>query len=180
MFSVVSMNVRYCPQQLLVVLYTSPDRLTLAALRLHPAVPRNERQAARDTVLPIGGGEDGSSPVFVSKGTLVCYNVYALHRRRDIYGPDADEFRPERWEDGKLQPRWGYLPFNGGPRVCIGQRYALTEVGYVLVRMAQEFQYLASCDAGPWEESLTLTLSSRNGTKVALTSDANSDGKQGV
>ncbi|KUJ19712.1 n-alkane-inducible cytochrome P450 [Mollisia scopiformis] len=139
------------------------------SLRLHPVVPRNEREAVRDTVLPLGGGKDGLSPIFVPKGTLVGYNLYAMHRRTDFYGPDAEEFRPERWEDGNLQPHWEYLPFNGGPRICIGQQYALTEVGYVLVRMAQEFGVLESCDAGPWEESLTLTLCSRNGTKVCLT-----------
>ena len=92
-----------------------------------------------------------------------------MHRRRDFYGPDAEEFRPERWESGRLQPRWEYLPFNGGPRICLGQRYALTEVAYVVVRMAQEFQILESRDPGPWEESLALTLCSRNGTKVCLT-----------
>ncbi|KAJ4419965.1 hypothetical protein N0V82_004680 [Gnomoniopsis sp. IMI 355080] len=140
------------------------------SLRIHPVVPRNDREAVRDTVLPLGGGEDGLSQVFVPKGTLVSYNLYAMHRRSDIYGEDADEFRPERWEDGRLLPRWGYLPFNGGPRICVGQRYALTEVGYVLVRMAQEFRTLKSTDLGPWEESLALTLSSRNGTKVCLAS----------
>ena len=145
-----------------------PALLTSLALRLHPVVPRNNRQAVRDTVLPVGGGKDGLSPVFVPKGTLVCYMVYAMHRRTDIYGPDTEVFRPERWEDGKLMPRWGYLPFNGGPRICIGQRYSLTEVGYTLVRMAQEFRVLESRDPGPWEESLTLTLCSRNGTKVCL------------
>ncbi|KAF2147782.1 n-alkane-inducible cytochrome P450 [Myriangium duriaei CBS 260.36] len=139
------------------------------SLRLHPVVPRNERMAVRDTVLPVGGGKDGLSPVFVPKGTLVGYNLYAMHRRTDFFGADADIFRPERWEDGKLQPRWEYLPFNGGPRICIGQRYALTEVGYVVVRMAQRFQKLESRDSGPWEESLALTLCSRNGTKVSLT-----------
>ncbi|KAB8069709.1 cytochrome P450 [Aspergillus leporis] len=138
------------------------------SLRLHPVVPRNEREAIRDTVLPLGGGKDGLSPVFVPKGTLAAYNVYAMHRRADLYGPDAEEFRPERWEDGTLQPRWGYLPFNGGPRICIGQRYALTEVSYILVRMVQEFRRLESRDPGPWEESLALTLCSRNGTKVGL------------
>lgn len=143
--------------------------LTLTALRLHPVVPRNERMAVRDTVLPVGGGKTGLSPVFVPKGAIVCYNIYAMHRRKDFYGPDAEEFRPERWEDGRLQPRWEYLPFNGGPRICIGQRYALTEVSYVVVRMAQEFRLLESRDPGPWEESLTLTLCSRNGTKVSLT-----------
>ncbi|EAW15604.1 cytochrome P450 [Aspergillus fischeri NRRL 181] len=138
------------------------------SLRLHPVVPRNERQAVRDTVLPLGGGSDGLSPVFVPKGTIVSYNLYAMHRRPDFYGPDAEEFRPERWEDGRLQPRWGYLPFNGGPRICIGQRYALTEVSYVLIRMVQEFRVLESRDPGPWEESLALTLCSRNGTRVCL------------
>jgi cytochrome P450 len=143
--------------------------LTGLALRLHPVVPRNERKALRNTVLPLGGGKDGLSPVFVPKGTTVAYNVYAMHRRIDIYGPDAEEFRPERWEDPKLRPRWGFLPFNGGPRICVGQQYALAEVGYVVVRMAQEFKGLESPDGQPWEESLTLTLCSRNGTKVCLT-----------
>ncbi|PWY64734.1 cytochrome P450 [Aspergillus sclerotioniger CBS 115572] len=139
------------------------------SLRLHPVVPLNERLAMKDTVLPLGGGKDGLSPVFVAKGTQVAYNVYGMHRRTDLYGPDAEEFRPERWEDGQLNPRWEYLPFNGGPRICIGQQYALAEVGYVTVRMAQEFQTLKSRDPGPWEESLRLTLCSRNGTKVSLT-----------
>ncbi len=129
-------------------------------------VPRNEREAVRDTVLPLGGGKNGLSPVMVPKGTLVVYSLYAMHRRTDIFGPDADDFRPERWADDKLRPGWGYLPFNGGPRICIGQQYALLEVSYVVVRMAQEFRALKSGDLGPWEESLLLTLSSRNGTKV--------------
>lgn len=92
-----------------------------------------------------------------------------MHRRTDFFGPDAEEFRPERWMDGQLRPRWEYLPFNGGPRICVGQRYALTEVGYVLVRMAQEFKTLESRDPGPWIESLALTLCSHNGTQVSLT-----------
>ncbi len=45
----------------------------------------------------------------------------------------------------------------------------LTEVSYVTVRLAQEFEKLESRDPGPWEESLTLTLCSRNGTRFALT-----------
>ncbi|RMJ25140.1 Cytochrome p450 [Aspergillus sp. HF37] len=140
----------------------------LRALRLHPVVPRNEREAIRVTVLPLGGGKDGISPVFVPKGTLVSYNIYAMHRRADFYGPDVEEFHPERWEDGKLQPRRGYLPFNGGPRICIGQRYALTEVSYVLICVVQEFRRLESRDPRPWEESLALTLCSRNGARVGL------------
>lgn len=131
-------------------------------------MPLNTREALRDTILPVGGGKNGTSPVFVAKGTQVVCNIYAMHRRADIYGEDVEEFRPERWESGHLQPGWAYLPFNGGPRICVGQQYALTEVGYVTIRLAQEFEILESRDPGPWQESLTLTLHSRNGTKLCL------------
>ncbi|KAF9885071.1 hypothetical protein FE257_000802 [Aspergillus nanangensis] len=136
------------------------------SLRLHPVVPANSRLAVKDTVLPVGGGPDGKSPVLVPKGSIVGYSVYAMHRREDIYGPDAHEYRPERWADLRLG--WEYLPFNGGPRICVGQQYALTEAGYVTVRLAQQFAKLESRDSGPWEEGLTLTLCSRNGTQVSL------------
>lgn len=74
----------------------SADAVT--ALRLWPPVATNMRCAARDTILPRGGGEDGQSPLFVAKGTPCRYSNYSLHRREDIFGPDAEEFRPERWE----------------------------------------------------------------------------------
>lgn len=64
-----------------------------------------------DTVLPKGGGPDGESPLFIPKKTVVQYHVYVMHRRKDLYGDDTEEFRPERWE--KIRPGWEYLPFNG-------------------------------------------------------------------
>jgi cytochrome P450 len=140
--------------------------LTSPALRLYPVVPQNSRIAMRDTVLPRGGGPDGQAPLFVPKGTTVGYNIYVMHRRYDIYGPDAEEFKPERWES--LRPGWEYLPFNGGPRICLGQQYALTEAGYVTVRLVQEFKEMESRDPQDWQEGLTLTLCSRNGVKVGL------------
>lgn len=72
------------------------------ALRTHPVLPCNSRVAATDTVLPVGGGTDGLSPIFVAKGTMIAYHVSALHRRKDLWGPDADEYRPERWVDEKF------------------------------------------------------------------------------
>lgn len=94
------------------------------------------------------------------------YNVYSMHRLPEVFGNDALEFKPERWEN--LRPGWAYLPFNGGPRVCIGQQFALTEAGYTIVRILQEFEGLESRDPEPFQELLTLTLASNNGTKVAL------------
>lgn len=96
------------------------------SLRIHPVVPVNSREAMTDTALPLGGGRDGKSPVYVPKGTIVNYGVHAMHHREDLFGEDAHEFRPERWIDHGdkkgLRVGWEYLPFNGGPRICIGRK----------------------------------------------------------
>ncbi|KAI6782573.1 uncharacterized protein J7T54_003585 [Emericellopsis cladophorae] len=106
------------------------------------------RTAVRDTVLPRGGGPDGLAPLFVPKDTPVRWSSHSLHRRKDVYGEDADEFRPERWE-GSLRPLWSYVPFSGGPRFCPGQQLALTQLSYLLVRLFQAFESIEACDALP-------------------------------
>lgn len=95
-------------------------------LRLYPVVPLDGRLALKDTTIPTGGGPNGTSPIYVRKGTQVEYSVYVTHRRKDLWGQDADEFRPERWNGRK--PGWEYLPFNGGPRICIGQQVCTTHL----------------------------------------------------
>lgn len=117
-------------------------------------------------MLPVGGGPDGKSPVFVAKGSRVAYTVYAMHRRKDIFGEDADEFNPDRWET--IRPGWAYLPFNGGPRVCPGQQYALTVVSYTVVRLLQTFEEIEDREPRPWNGKPHLTMCSLHGTKVCL------------
>ncbi|KAF2144398.1 uncharacterized protein K452DRAFT_316404 [Aplosporella prunicola CBS 121167] len=139
-------------------------------LRLYPVVPINSRRAFVDTTIPRGGGPDGLSPVFVRAGQEVNYSVYAMHRRRDLWGEDADEFRPERWEGRR--PGWEYLPFNGGPRICIGQQFALTEAAYVVVRLMQKFDGIQGLDKGTknpdLKYGLTLTSCPGEGVNVRL------------
>ncbi|KAF7883830.1 hypothetical protein EAF00_011142 [Botryotinia globosa] len=137
------------------------------ALRLHPLVPFNVRQANKDTTLPLGGGKDGKSKVFIPKGSIVEYSVFVMHRRKDIWGDDAEEFRPERWEGKKVG--WEYLPFNGGARICIGQQFALNEAGYVTVRLLQRFDIIRDMATDPIvKHEVKLTNSSANGVKVKL------------
>jgi hypothetical protein len=101
------------------------------ALRLYPSVPLNFRTALRDTVLPVGGGPDGKAPISIAKGKTVVFCLYALHRRRDLYGMDATSFRPERWDEDMPVPfdsvntKWGYIPFGAGPRTCLGSKLML-------------------------------------------------------
>ena len=106
------------------------------ALRLYPSVPVNQRTALRDTILPTGGGPDRKSPVLIHRGAAVAFSVYSLHRRKDFYGEDSEEFRPERWDEDlglykdEVTKAWGYLPFNGGPRVCLGSMCFVLERMY--------------------------------------------------
>lgn len=139
--------------------------------------------AHRDTVVPCGGGPDGRSPLFVQRGDVVTYSTFVMHRRREFFGPDADGFRPERWapEEG-LRPGWEYLPFNGGPRICPGQKFALAEASYTVARLLRSFASIESrgldpnpnpdSDSDPvagWREQLTLSLTLHDGVWCRLT-----------
>lgn len=137
------------------------------ALRLNPPVATNAREAVRDTVLPIGGGPDGKSPVFVTKGTIIRYLPWAMHRRHDIYGDDADEFRPERWE--VLRPTYEYVPFNAGPRICVGQQFALTQIAFVTFRLLQAFQTIERKDDRPPIQKFGINTSMLYGCWVSMT-----------
>lgn len=118
-------------------------------LRMYPSVPINFRQATKHTTLPRGGGLDGASPLFVEQGSVVAYIIIATHRNEKYYGKDAHIFRPDRWNDRSLKPGWAYLPFNGGPRICLGQQFAITEASYVIARICQEFPNLYDHDKEP-------------------------------
>jgi cytochrome P450 len=143
-------------------------------LRLYPSVPVNSREPIRLTTLPTGGGPDKKSPVLVRPGEGVGYCVYALHRRKDIYGDDAEDFRPERWEGDKLKDiGWAYLPFNGGPRLCLGQEFALQLVTFTIARMIQVYPYMElppgkKVPVGQEKQALTLVVSSAEGCVVSL------------
>lgn len=115
-------------------------------LRLHPTVPINNRLCVKDTTLPLGGGADQRSPIAVRAGQFVVFSVYVMHRRKDLWGEDALEFKPSRWE--QKVPAWQWLPFLGGPRVCLGQQFALTEAGFLLVRLLREFDGVQAVDEG--------------------------------
>ncbi|KAA8644418.1 hypothetical protein EYZ11_002773 [Aspergillus tanneri] len=123
-------------------------------MRLYPVVPFNTRHALRDTTLPRGGGPDGLSPVGVRANTRIIYSTMIMQRNAENYDPpvspnyfDPQKWLPERWLSGWQPKPWHFLPFNGGPRICIGQQFAIIEMGYTIVRLLQVFEKIQAFPA---------------------------------
>lgn len=93
-------------------------------LRLYPLIPINGRSAVRDTILPTGGGPDKKMPIVVKKGMQLGYPSYVMHRRKDLWGEDAESFVPSRWVGRKLG--WEFIGFSAGPRICLGRKFILS------------------------------------------------------
>lgn len=141
-------------------------------LRLHSPASIVPRVALRDTILPAGGGADQLSPLFVPKGTAVFSNLAAVHTNPEIWGEDVLDFNPDRWGEGRplWEAKWQYEPFSGGGRICPAQQMVLTQVAYLLVRLAQEFKGLENRDeVEEYVGEIKATTQSRNGAKVSLT-----------
>jgi cytochrome P450 len=100
------------------------------ALRLYPPVPVFERMALEPTQI-------GGHPI--ERGQYVAVFPYALHRRPRIY-PDPERFDPERFtpEAEERRSRHAFAPFGTGPRVCIGNHFALLEGPLVLATLLRQ------------------------------------------
>ncbi|KAI1266568.1 cytochrome P450 [Xylariaceae sp. FL1019] len=147
----------------------SLQHVILETLRLFPVFPQNNRVALKDTILPTGGGPDGNAPVFAPAGTLFDTSFFTLHRHPKIWGPDADEFRPSRWENDSSPPPFTFMPFGAGPRQCLAQQKATMETSYILARLLQDFSAIRSKDEKPYQAQIALTAKSAHGCLVSLT-----------
>ncbi|KAF2102495.1 putative P450 monooxygenase [Rhizodiscina lignyota] len=109
-------------------------------LRLYPTVPITIRDAMTDTTLL-----DQQVPV----GTQLILSPWAVNRNPHLWGEDADKFKPERWvsEDGKpnnnggAESNYSLLTFLHGPRSCIGQNFAKTELRCLVATFTSVFEW---------------------------------------
>ncbi|KAH9921357.1 cytochrome P450 monooxygenase CYP63 [Fomitopsis serialis] len=110
-------------------------------LRLFPPAPMGIRNSMHQVLLPAA---DGEPPLYLPGKARVTWLTLPLHRRKDLWGEDADEFDPDRWLDPKRLARVEerpsmFVPFLSGPRSCPGQNFALNEASFMLVRLLQRF-----------------------------------------
>ncbi|KAJ7235241.1 cytochrome P450 [Mycena rebaudengoi] len=128
------------------------DCVVRETLRLHAPVPLAVRVAMRDDLIPLSTPyTDVNGTVHESlrilKGQEVLLPIFELNRDAEIWGPDALEFKPERWEastpvTNSIPGVWGHmLTFLGGPRGCIGFRFSLVEMKALLFTLVRGLEF---------------------------------------
>ena len=101
------------------------------ALRLYPPAFALAREAI---------GPDRVGGIEIPRGTVLLIAPWVLHRHRRLWR-DPDAFDPSRFlPDAPPVPRFAYLPFGAGPRVCVGAQFALAEATLVLAMLIREFE----------------------------------------
>jgi cytochrome P450 len=127
-------------------------RIVDEALRMYPPAAFLSRTAmAADTLCDRE----------VRPGDTVILPIYALHRHRQLWD-DPDAFRPDRFADPKAVPRFQYLPFGDGPRICIGASFALQEAVIILATLLARFRFSALPGREP-KPVMILTLRPQGG-----------------
>nr|CAB3500696.1 unnamed protein product [Digitaria exilis] len=110
----------------------------LETLRLYPPIVYIQRTATTDAEL---------RGIRVPRGTAISIPIGMLHRDREVWGPDADEFNPMRFENGvsrAARDPSALLSFSLGPRVCAGQSFSITEAQVVMAMILRKFSFCLS------------------------------------
>ncbi len=131
------------------------------SMRLYPpAWILNGRIAIED--VEIGG-------YTIPKGSTIFISPYAMHRLPQ-YFPNPDQFDPERWtpEKEKDLPKFAYIPFGGGARVCIGNAFAQMEAQLILATIAQQYSLHLKPNFEVTKKP-QITMSPLNGLQMQLT-----------
>ncbi|KAF9180890.1 hypothetical protein BGZ51_009641 [Haplosporangium sp. Z 767] len=103
------------------------------ALRLYPSVPRNMKMCVEDDVLPNG--------VAIKKGEFFQWSPWTMGRDPAIWGPDAKEYKPERWFQGDKASPTKFPAFHAGPRTCLGQQFATIEAITLMSLIFRRFDF---------------------------------------
>jgi cytochrome P450 len=135
------------------------DMVIRESMRLYPPAPGVAREPTEDVT--IGG-------YVVPKGSLISIITSSLHRDPRFF-EEPDRFDPDRFAAGWLDrvPRYAYLPFGGGPRVCIGNGFAMTEARLILATIAQRYRGERT-SAEPVVPVQLVTLRPRHGLPMQL------------
>jgi cytochrome P450 len=138
------------------------ERVVKETLRLYPpAIGVFSRKTTSD--VEIGG-------YLLKKGSMVQLLSYVTHRDARWF-PDPERFDPDRFAPGRAEaiPPFAYFPFGGGPRVCIGNQFAMTEMTLITATLLQNLRFELAPEQGPVKLNPRLSLRPADGLRFRLT-----------
>ena len=74
-------------------------------------------------------------------GSVLSVPAYTIHHSKEIWGPDADDFRPERWENVTDEQKAAFIPFSYGPRACVGRNVAEMELALIVSTVFRNYEF---------------------------------------
>lgn len=89
--------------------------------------------------IPLDGAGISLLGHYFPPGTVLSVPTYSVHHATDIWGPDANEFRPERWDDLTPRQRNAFIPFSHGPRACVGRNIAEMEMKLIVATWVRRY-----------------------------------------
>ncbi|CEL63637.1 Cholesterol 24-hydroxylase OS=Mus musculus GN=Cyp46a1 PE=2 SV=1 [Rhizoctonia solani AG-1 IB] len=128
------------------------DKFVREVLRVYAVAPMTSREASCDTVVPVGEGYTDAHGIVrheirLQKGDAISIPILAMNRAKDVWGEDALDFKPERWNNlpdtvNDMPGVWSHLmTFIHGPNSCIGYRFAIIEVKALLYSLVRAFEF---------------------------------------
>lgn len=121
-------------------------------LRLYPPAYVTDRVALED---------DNCGDIEIKSGSIWLISFYEMHRRADLWN-DPDQFQPQRFDQTAARAyKDHYFPFGAGPRMCVGNNFAMFEMILVIARMLQKFK-ISPAQPGPIEFNPLITLRPKN------------------
>uniref|UniRef100_A0A0D9VY78 Uncharacterized protein n=1 Tax=Leersia perrieri TaxID=77586 RepID=A0A0D9VY78_9ORYZ len=133
------------------------------SMRLYPPGPIERKATLADDVLPSGHT--------VRAGDNILIPLYAMGRTASVWGEDCGVYRPERWvtEDGKLRhvPAHRFMPFNAGPRSCLGKDISVVQMKSVAAAVAWNFDFEV-VEGHVVEPKLSVVLQMKKGLVVKV------------
>jgi cytochrome P450 len=114
--------------------YTFLEQVIKESLRLFPVFPLAGRKPMSDVNI---------GPCVVTPDVSVLIDLFSLHRRKDIWGANADTFDPTRFAPDQMEGKHPYcfIPFSAGPRNCIGSRYAMLKIKVILIHLLKSYKF---------------------------------------
>ncbi|XP_055642301.1 cytochrome P450 4c21-like [Toxorhynchites rutilus septentrionalis] len=127
------------------------DKVIKESMRLAPVGPIIARTNLVDIEL------DGYR---IPRGNIFVFNFYMLHRRKDVWGPNAEQFDPENFSPERSVGRhpFAFLPFSGGSRNCIGARYAMFSTKIMTIHIVRNFRLTTDIQYKDLQYLLDITL----------------------